>query len=51
MIYEYDDIDIVIVWETVKNDLPLLVDSLKNILAYKINLIIPGTSKVIPSRI
>jgi len=32
MIHEYDDIDIWIVWETVKNDLPLLVDSLENIL-------------------
>lgn len=26
------DIDIGIVWETVRNDLPLLVDSLENIL-------------------
>jgi len=32
MIHEYDDIDFGIVWETVKNDLPLLVDSLDNIL-------------------
>jgi len=32
MIHEYDDIDFGIVWETVKNDLPLLVDSLNNIL-------------------
>ena len=32
MIHEYDDIDIGIVWETVINDLPLLVDSLENIL-------------------
>lgn len=31
MIHEYDDVDIGIVWETVKNDLPLLVDSLENI--------------------
>jgi uncharacterized protein with HEPN domain len=32
MIHEYDDIDFGIVWETVKNDLPPLVDSLNNIL-------------------
>ncbi len=32
MIHEYDDIDIGIVWETVKNDLPLLVNSIENIL-------------------
>lgn len=32
LIHEYDDIDIGIVWETVRNDLPLLVDSLVNIL-------------------
>jgi len=32
MIHEYDDIDIAIVWETVKNDLPLLIDSLEKIL-------------------
>lgn len=32
MIHEYDDIDFGIVWETVKNDLPLLVNSLENIL-------------------
>jgi uncharacterized protein with HEPN domain len=32
MIHEYDDIDIGIVWESVRNDLPLLVNSLENIL-------------------
>jgi uncharacterized protein with HEPN domain len=32
MIHEYDDIDIAIVWETVKNDLPLLIESLEKIL-------------------
>jgi len=30
--HEYDDIDIGIVWETVKGDLPLLVNALENIL-------------------
>ncbi len=32
MIHEYDDVDLVIVWETVKNDMPQLVDSLEKIL-------------------
>ncbi|MCX5885582.1 MAG: DUF86 domain-containing protein [Proteobacteria bacterium] len=32
MIHDYDDVDLVIVWETVKNDLPQLIDSLKKIL-------------------
>jgi len=32
MIHEYDDIDLVIVWETVQNDLPSLVESLEMIL-------------------
>ncbi len=32
MMHEYDDIDIGIVWETVRNDLPPLVNSLENIL-------------------
>jgi len=32
MVHEYDDIDIAIVWETVINDLPLLIDSLEKIL-------------------
>ncbi|MCX9013086.1 MAG: DUF86 domain-containing protein [Candidatus Methanoperedens sp.] len=32
MIHEYDDVDLVIVWETVKNDLPPLVESLEKIL-------------------
>jgi uncharacterized protein with HEPN domain len=32
MIHEYDDIDLVIVWETVNNDLPPLIDALEKIL-------------------
>lgn len=32
MIHKYDDVDLVIVWETVKNDMPQLVDSLEKIL-------------------
>lgn len=32
MIHEYDDVDLVIVWETIKNDLPQIVDSLEKIL-------------------
>jgi uncharacterized protein with HEPN domain len=32
MIHEYDDVDIVIVWKTVKSDLPKLIDALKTIL-------------------
>jgi uncharacterized protein with HEPN domain len=32
MIHEYDDVDLVIVWETVKNDMPQLVNSLEKIL-------------------
>ena len=32
MIHEYDDIDLVIVWGTAKNDLPPLIESLKKIL-------------------
>ncbi len=31
MIHEYDDIDMAIVWETVRNDLPSLIDSLEKI--------------------
>lgn len=31
MIHDYDDVDINIVWETVQNDLPLLISVLKNI--------------------
>ena len=37
MIHEYDDVDIGIVWETVKNDLPLLIDSLEKILKERRN--------------
>jgi uncharacterized protein with HEPN domain len=33
MIHEYDDVDLVIVWETVKNNLPSLIESLERILA------------------
>ncbi len=32
MIHEYDDVDLVIVWETVHNDLPPLIDALDKIL-------------------
>ncbi|HLG30832.1 MAG TPA: HepT-like ribonuclease domain-containing protein, partial [Candidatus Brocadiales bacterium] len=32
MIHEYDDVDLAIVWETVKNDLPPLIESLEDIL-------------------
>jgi uncharacterized protein with HEPN domain len=32
MIHEYDDVDLVIVWETVNNDLPPLIDALEKIL-------------------
>lgn len=32
MIHEYDDVDLVIVWETIKNDLPQLVELLEKIL-------------------
>src|SRR3989304_3904896 len=31
MIHEYDDVDLVIVWDTVKNDLPPLIASLEKI--------------------
>jgi len=33
MIHEYDDVDLVVVWETVKNNLPSLIESLERILA------------------
>lgn len=32
MIHEYDDVDIVVVWQTVHNDLPPLVDSIEKML-------------------
>lgn len=32
MINDYDDVDMVIVWETVQNDLPLLISELERIL-------------------
>lgn len=32
IVHEYDDVDLAIVWETVKNDLPTLIDLLKEIL-------------------
>jgi uncharacterized protein with HEPN domain len=32
MIHDYDDVDMVIVWETVQNDLPPLMSALENIL-------------------
>ena len=31
MIHEYDDIDLVIVWDTVQNDLPRLVAALEEV--------------------
>jgi len=31
MIHDYDDVDIVIVWETVQNDIPSLISALKSI--------------------
>ncbi|MCZ7383614.1 MAG: DUF86 domain-containing protein [Candidatus Methanoperedens sp.] len=34
MIHEYDDVDLVIVWETVNNDLPPLIDALEKILQF-----------------
>jgi uncharacterized protein with HEPN domain len=33
MIHEYDDVDLSVVWETVKNDLPPLIDLLERILS------------------
>ncbi|MFC1534652.1 HepT-like ribonuclease domain-containing protein [Thermodesulfobacteriota bacterium] len=32
MIHEYDDIDMVIVWETVKKDIPALIPAIEKIL-------------------
>lgn len=32
MIHEYDDVDLVVVWETVNNDLPPLIDALEKAL-------------------
>lgn len=32
MIHEYDGVDLVVVWETIHRDLPMLVDSLENLL-------------------
>lgn len=32
MIHEYDDIDVEIIWETVQNDLPPIINSLQKIL-------------------
>ncbi len=34
MIHEYDDVDLVIVWETVNNDLPPLIDALEKTLQF-----------------
>lgn len=34
IIHEYDDVDMVIVWETVHDDLPTLVDALEKILRF-----------------
>ncbi len=35
IIHEYDDVDIFIIWETVHNDIPKLIDSLEKIVAAK----------------
>ena len=33
MIHEYDDVDMVIVWETVKKDIPSLISSIEKIIS------------------
>ena len=35
MIHDYDDVDIAIVWETVQNDLPTLISTLKKYFSTK----------------
>ncbi len=35
MIHDYDDVDIVIVWETIQKDLPNLLSALKNFFSTK----------------
>lgn len=35
IIHEYDDVDLFIVWETIHNDLPKLIDSLEKTVAAK----------------
>lgn len=37
MIHDYDDVDMVIVWETIQNDLPPLISALESILS-KLNI-------------
>ena len=37
MIHQYDDVDLVIVWETVFNDLPPIINALEKILQSKNN--------------
>jgi len=37
MIHDYDDVDMVIVWETIQNDLPPLISVLESILS-KLNI-------------
>ncbi len=32
MIHDYDDVDMVIVWDTVKKDIPFLISALENII-------------------
>ena len=33
MVHEYDDIDMVIVWETIKKDIPALISSIEKIIS------------------
>ena len=33
MIHEYDDVDMVIVWETAKKDIPLLISAIEKIIS------------------
>jgi len=32
MIHEYDDVDMVIVWDTVKKDIPALISTIEKVL-------------------
>jgi len=34
IIHEYDDIDMVIVWDTVKKDIPALISTIEKLLQY-----------------
>jgi uncharacterized protein with HEPN domain len=33
MIHEYDDVDMVIVWETVQRDIPVLISAIEEIIS------------------